>query len=101
MACPRRGAGRWRFLPFQMRFYIKSGKRHYVVSKVMHGFKHQAFEPGAEILNWGGFPVDNIVSSDPRGTPVRRQSRCEPQSRHVSYDAAPPDFLPASWRRTN
>ncbi|MEO8371339.1 MAG: S41 family peptidase [Candidatus Solibacter sp.] len=51
------------FLPFQLRFYVMNDERHYVVSKVMHGFDHETFKPGVEIFQWSGFPVDSVVQA--------------------------------------
>ena len=51
------------FLPFQLRFYVQNNVRRYVVSKVMSGFKHETFQPGAEILRWSGFAVEAVVQA--------------------------------------
>lgn len=51
------------FLPFQLRYYLKNNRRRYVVSKVMQGFEHPEFEPGVEITEWAGFPVENFLQA--------------------------------------
>lgn len=51
------------FLPFQMRYYVDPAGRHYVVTKVMSGFDHEQFRPGAEITRWGGAPVDLYIQA--------------------------------------
>ena len=56
---PYRGA--MAFLPFQMKYYTDRTGRHYVVTRVIKGFEHDFFQPGAEILKWIDIPVDLFV----------------------------------------
>src|SRR5215831_11182280 len=59
---PYRGA--IAFLPFQMRFYMDGSRRRYVVTRVMNGFHHDFFRPGAEILEWvAHVPVENYIEA--------------------------------------
>lgn len=55
--------GRIAFLPFLMEeYYDNQGVRHYIVSRMLVGFSHPEFGPGAEILKWSGAPIDIAVA---------------------------------------
>lgn len=55
--------GRFAFLPFMMEeYYDDQGVRHYIVSRMLVGFSHPDFVPGAEILKWSGAPIDIAVA---------------------------------------
>jgi len=72
---PYRGA--FAFLPFEMdRFHDKSGKRRFVVTRILEGFDHPAFGVSAEIMLWNGMPVERAIERvadlDPGGNAASR-----------------------------
>jgi hypothetical protein len=55
--------GHFAFLPFMMEeYYDDAGMRHYIVSRMLVGFSHPNFGPGAEIQKWNGAPIDIAVA---------------------------------------
>ena len=55
--------GHFAFLPFMMEeYYDDQDARHYIVSRMLVGFSHPDFGPGAEILKWSGAPIDIAVA---------------------------------------
>ncbi|MDH3433620.1 MAG: hypothetical protein OEM60_07170 [Gammaproteobacteria bacterium] len=51
------------YLPFQIEECYDAGKsRHYLVTKLLHGFDHKTFRPGAEVLTWNGVPMERAVA---------------------------------------
>jgi hypothetical protein len=92
---PYRGA--FAFLPFEVdRFHDKSGRRRFVVKKVLEGFDHPEFGPGAEITLWSGMPVERAIQrageSDPGGNAASRFLRGlnRMTNRPLAY-SVPPD----------
>lgn len=58
---PRPYAGRYVFLPFLMEQYFESGKRRFLVTKLLFEFSHPQFKPGVEVTHWNGTPVERAV----------------------------------------
>ncbi len=46
---------------FEPRSKTDPGKRRYLVSHVIKGFKHSTFGPGVEVLRWNGVPIEKAV----------------------------------------
>jgi len=49
------------WLPFKVEACVEDGRRIYIVSRVVDGFAHATFQPGAEILSFDGIPVERAA----------------------------------------
>jgi hypothetical protein len=49
------------FLPFQIESCLLRGRRRYVVSRLLPGFRHPGFRPGVEVLQWNWMPIERLV----------------------------------------
>jgi len=50
------------YLPFQVEEYYEADRsRHYLVTRLLNGFTHKTFRPGAEVLTWNGVPIERAV----------------------------------------
>ncbi|MCU0247763.1 MAG: S41 family peptidase [Bryobacter sp.] len=67
------------FLPFQMACYGAGAQRRFVVTRVLEGFDHPSFGPGAELTNWNGVPiglaVQRMADQSPAGNAAARWAR--------------------------
>jgi hypothetical protein len=70
--------GAFAFLPFRMDCYGPQGRRHFLVTNVLDGFKHPRFEPGAEITFWQGMPLERAIELE-----AEHEPGCNPASRFV------------------
>ena len=57
-------AGKIAFLPFLLEEYFNGETRHYLVTKMLAGFTHLTFGPGAEVTSWSGAPIDRAVEAN-------------------------------------
>ncbi len=97
---PRPFRGAFAFLPFRMQCFHdntdNTGRRRFLVTSVMDGFKHPRFEPHAEITYWNGMPVERAVEReagfDPLGNEAARFVRGlnKMSSRSLAF-AVPPE----------
>jgi hypothetical protein len=72
---PYRGA--FAFLPFEMdRFHDGTGRRRFVVTRLLEGFDHPQFGVNSEIVHWNGMPVERAIELvgelDPGGNAASR-----------------------------
>ncbi|HZQ09545.1 MAG TPA: S41 family peptidase, partial [Anaerolineae bacterium] len=49
-------------LPFLIEEFYEGGKRHYMVSHVVAGFRHPWFKPGVIVTHWNGLPIERAVA---------------------------------------
>jgi len=49
------------WLPFKVEACVEDGRRIYIVSRVVDGFAHATFQPGAEILSFDGISVERTA----------------------------------------
>lgn len=66
------------YLPFLIEEYTENGERHYLVSKIAPGFKHQYFVEGVEILYWNGIPIQRAIELN-----AARQAGSNPAARYA------------------
>ena len=50
------------YLPFLVEEYREDNQPHYIVSHLVQGYSAPGFEPGAEIIQWNGIPIDRAVA---------------------------------------
>jgi hypothetical protein len=67
------------FLPFRMQSFHEKRRRRFIVTGVLEGFRHPAFDAQAEILSWNGVPIEQAIERegrrDPGGNPASRFAR--------------------------
>jgi C-terminal processing protease CtpA/Prc len=66
------------FLPFLIEEYFEGNTRHYIVSKLIAGFAHEAFKPGVEVTHWSGVPIETAVANN-----ADREAGSNEFARHV------------------
>jgi hypothetical protein len=72
-------AGRIAFLPFLVEEACTAqGTPRYLVTKLLLGFAHPSFGPGAEITHWSGVPIDRAVELN-----AARQAGSNADARHA------------------
>jgi hypothetical protein len=66
------------FLPFLLEEFFESGRRRYLVSKMLAGFTHATFKPGVIVTSWSGVPIDRAVDLN-----AERQAGSNPDASHA------------------